>query len=124
MHAGHLFLIYQAKLQADRLLLALNSDHSIRQYKGPHRPIISLEERLEMVAALEFVDFVTWFEELDPRAILSRIRPNVHVNGAEYGENCIEADTVRSVGGRLHLVERIPHLSSSAIIERIRDLCV
>ena len=123
MHAGHLYIIHQAHGQADRLIVALNSDASIQKYKSPDRPIVPLQYRLEMVAALEFVDYVTWFEETDPRDLLAKIKPDVHVNGAEYGENCIEADVVRSNGGRLHLVPRIPTLATSAIIEKIK-LCV
>ncbi|MBS0626150.1 MAG: adenylyltransferase/cytidyltransferase family protein [Verrucomicrobia bacterium] len=121
MHAGHLYIVSEAKKQADCLLVALNSDRSIQQYKNPLRPIVPLQYRLEMVAALEFVDFVTWFEETDPIQLLLKIRPDVHVNGAEYGENCIEAPTVRSYGGRLHLVNRIPTLSTSTLIEKIRQ---
>lgn len=120
MHAGHLYIIHEASKQADRLLVALNSDQSIQQYKSPERPIIPLSYRLEMVAALEFVDFVTWFEETDPRALLARIKPDVHVNGAEYGANCVEAETIKTHGGRLHLVNRIPSLATSAIIEKIK----
>ncbi|HSX26112.1 MAG TPA: adenylyltransferase/cytidyltransferase family protein [Chlamydiales bacterium] len=119
LHAGHLFILHQAAKQADRLIVALNSDASIQKYKSPSRPIISLQYRLEMMAALEFVDYVTWFEETDPREILSKIKPDVHVNGAEYGEKCIEAEVVKSHGGRLHLVERIPSLATSTIIEKI-----
>ena len=121
MHAGHLFIVHEASKQADRLLVALNSDSSIQKYKSPDRPIISLAYRLEMVAALEFVDYVTWFEETDPRALLARIRPDVHVNGAEYGEQCIEAEVVKQNGGRLHLVRRIPGLATSTLIEKIRQ---
>lgn len=123
LHAGHLYIIYQARKQADVLFVALNSDASIRAYKSPSRPIISLNYRLEMMAALEFVDFVTWFEETDPRDLLSKIRPDVHVNGAEYGSHCIEAEIVRSMGGKIHLVDRIPSLSTSSIIEKIQ-ICV
>ena len=123
MHAGHLFIIHEASKQADRLLIALNSDSSIQQYKSPDRPIIPLSYRLEMVAALEFVDFVTWFDEIDPRVLLAKIKPDVHVNGAEYGAACIEAETVKTYGGRLHLVDRIPSLATSAIIEKIKK-CV
>ncbi len=107
-------------MQADRLIVALNSDASIRQYKSPTRPIITLQHRLEMMAALQFVDYVTWFEETDPRAILTKIRPDVHVNGVEYGANCIEAETVINLGGKIHLVDRIPSLSTSNVIEKIR----
>lgn len=108
-------------MQADRLIVALNSDSSIRQYKGADRPIISLEYRLQMMAALEFVDYVTWFDETDPRAILGKIKPDVHVNGAEYGAGCIEAETIINHGGRIHLVDRIPSLATSAIIEKIKQ---
>ncbi len=121
LHAGHLYIIHQASLQADRLLVALNSDHSIRQYKSPDRPIVPLQYRLEMMAALEFVDFVTYFDETDPRVLLGKIKPDVHVNGAEYGVQCIEADVVRLQGGRLHLVDRIPSLSTSSIVEKIKQ---
>jgi bifunctional ADP-heptose synthase (sugar kinase/adenylyltransferase) len=65
------------------------------------------------------VDYVTYFHELDPRHILSCIRPDIHVNGAEYGENCIERETVEANGGKIHLVKRIDGLSTSAIIEKI-----
>lgn len=121
MHAGHLYIIHEASRQADLLIVALNSDSSIQKYKSVDRPIIPLEFRLEMVAALEFVNFVTWFDETDPRAILEKIKPDVHVNGAEYGFDCVEAKTVKTQGGRLHLVDRIPGLATSAIIEKIKQ---
>ena len=120
LHAGHLYIIEQASKQADRLIVALNSDASIKRYKNASRPIISLRYRLEMMAALEFVDYVTWFEETDPCAVLTKISPTVHVNGAEYGADCIEAETVINLGGKIHLVDRIPSLSTSALIEKIR----
>ncbi|MBU6383168.1 MAG: adenylyltransferase/cytidyltransferase family protein [Verrucomicrobia bacterium] len=119
MHAGHLHIIHAASQQADRLLVALNSDASIQKYKSPNRPIIPLRFRLEMVAALEFVDYVTWFEETDPCALLDKIKPDVHVNGAEYGADCIESKTVKTHGGKLVLIDRIPSLATSAIIEKI-----
>ncbi|MBI2743931.1 MAG: adenylyltransferase/cytidyltransferase family protein [Chlamydiales bacterium] len=119
LHAGHLEMIFQASQQADVLIVALNSDASIKQYKSPDRPIIPLEYRLRMMAALGFVTYVTWFEETDPRALLSKIRPHVHVNGAEYGAQCIEAETVLSHGGRVHIVDLVPGLSTSTIIAKI-----
>lgn len=122
LHAGHLQILFEASQVADHLLVALNSDRSIQQYKSPTRPIIPLEYRLQMIAALAFVDFVTWFEELDPRNILGIIKPDIHVNGAEYGENCIEAETVRSHGGKIHIVPLIPGLSTSQILRKIQEL--
>ncbi len=123
LHAGHLHMIFEASQVADVLIVALNSDASIKQYKSPLRPIIPLEGRLEMMSALEFVNFVTWFEETDPCKLLSKIRPDVHVNGSEYGENCIEADVVRQNGGKMHIVQLIPGLSTSAITKKIEELC-
>ncbi|MBS0648266.1 MAG: adenylyltransferase/cytidyltransferase family protein [Verrucomicrobia bacterium] len=123
LHAGHLHMIYEASLQADVLILALNSDSSIKKYKSPLRPIVPLEFRLRMIAALDFVDYVTSFEETDPRLLLSKIKPDVHVNGAEYGANCIEADVVKSHGGRVHIVELIPGLSTSTLIKKIVETC-
>jgi rfaE bifunctional protein nucleotidyltransferase chain/domain len=123
LHAGHLEMLYQASLQADVLILALNTDRSIQEYKSPLRPIIPLAERLKLIASLCMVDYVTWFDETDPRQILSRIRPDVHVNGAEYGENCIEAEVVRSCGGRIHIVSLVEGLSTSQIIKKIVNTC-
>ena len=122
MHAGHLHIIYEAKQQASLLIIALNTDASIKRYKSASRPIITLNYRLQMVSALEFVDYVTWFDETDPCAILSKIRPDVHVNGAEYGKECVEAATVKECGGRLHLVERIDGLATSDVISKVRGL--
>lgn len=121
-HAGHLEILYQASLQADCLIVALNSDASIKAYKNPKRPLIPLKDRLALIASLEFVDYVTWFEETDPIRLLSVIKPHVHVNGSEYGENCIEAETVRKFGGRMHIVSLVPGLSTSNIIDKIRAL--
>lgn len=120
LHAGHLFIIHEASKQADRLIVALNSDSSIQQYKSKDRPFVPLRYRLEMMAAIEFVDFVTWFDETDPCALLDKIKPDIHVNGVEYGENCVEAEIVRKNGGKIHLVPRIDSLSTTNLIDRIR----
>lgn len=122
LHAGHLYILTEAKKTADYLIVALNSDSSIKAYKSPHRPIISLNHRLELIAALSCVDFVTWFEETDPRALILKIKPDVHVNGIEYGHDCIEAEAVKKCGGKLHLVERVGEgtLATSTIIKKIK----
>lgn len=122
LHAGHMHILFEASQCADRLIVAVNSDYSVQLYKNPDRPIIPLSSRMEMLAALGFVDYVIHFDELDPRQILETIRPDVHVNGAEYGLNCIESEVVRKNGGRLHLVERIPGLSTTEVIKKIERL--
>ena len=123
MHAGHLHILYEASLQADILIVALNTDCSIKKYKSSDRPIVPLKERLEMMAALQFVAYVTSFDELDPRVLLEKIRPDVHVNGSEYGSDCIESEVVLKHGGKLHLVSRIPGLATSTLIKKIKT-CV
>ncbi len=122
LHAGHLHIIHEASKQADILIVALNSDHSIKQYKSLKRPIIELKYRLQMMSALAMVNFVTWFEEPDPRQLLEKMCPHVHVNGVEYGAECIEKWVVEKGGGRVHIVPLVPVLSTSAIIEKIQEL--
>ena len=123
LHAGHLHIIYEASLQADILIVALNTDSSIQRYKSPKRPIVSLPNRARMMAAVGFVDYVTCFDETDPRVILGKIRPHVHVNGAEYGAECIEAEEVKSHGGKIHIVHLVPGLSTSNLIKKIIETC-
>ena len=123
LHFGHLKMLYEASQQADVLIVSLNSDRSIQKYKGRHRPILSLKERLEMISAFEWVDYVTYFDEIDPRVLLEKIKPDTHTNGSEYGKDCIEADIVKKNGGKIHIVERIPQFSTSQLIEKIKT-CV
>ncbi|MDX8431139.1 MAG: adenylyltransferase/cytidyltransferase family protein [Candidatus Algichlamydia australiensis] len=124
LHAGHLEILFEASLQADQLLVLLNTDESIKNYKGADRPLIPLKYRQQMVAALTFVDYVSSFSESDPCKVLEVIRPHVHINGSEYGDDCIEAETVKKGGGKLHLFARIPGLSTSTILEKMRMTCV
>jgi D-glycero-beta-D-manno-heptose 1-phosphate adenylyltransferase len=123
LHAGHLYILYEASKVADILVVGLNTDASVKRYKSKDRPIIGLQDRMEMIAALAFVDYVTWFDEDDPRQLIRILRPDVHVNGIEYGKDCIEASTVKECGGTLHLVDRIPGLATSTVIKTIQNLC-
>ncbi len=113
-------MIYEASKQAQVLIIALNTDESIQKYKGKARPIVPLFYRLQMISALSFVDYVTYFPETDPRKILDLIKPDVHVNGPEYGENCLEADIVKKHGGRVHIVPLKQGFSTSEIIKKIK----
>lgn len=122
LHAGHLQIIYEASRQADVLIVALNTDESIKKYKNVKRPIIPLKYRLQMISALGFVDYATYFDETDPIRILGIIKPDVHVNGKEYGENCVEADIVKKNKGRIYIADLVDSLSTTQIIKKIR-LC-
>jgi D-beta-D-heptose 7-phosphate kinase/D-beta-D-heptose 1-phosphate adenosyltransferase len=119
VHSGHLHILSEARRQGDVLIVGLNSDASVRSAKGPERPIVPERRRAEMLLALRIVDYVHVFDEPDPIAFLTELNPDVHVNGSEYGENCIESDTVKRGGGRVHIVTRIPGLSTTNLLERL-----
>lgn len=122
LHAGHLHILQEASRVADVLIVAVNSDESVKAYKSPDRPIIPLLYRMEILAALECVHYVISFEETDPRALLACLKPDIHVNGEEYGLNCLEAEVVKQNGGKIHLVKRVPGLATSEIIKKIQKM--
>lgn len=122
LNYAHVKMLEAAKKQADVLVVGVNSDHSIRELKGPSRPIRCEQERLALVAALEVVDYAVPFDERDCVDFVARVRPDVHVNDASYGENCIEAEIVRAGGGRLHLLEKFEWESNTELLERLRRM--
>lgn len=122
MHLGHVHGLFEAKKQGDVLIVGLNSDLSIKTYKGPMRPINDEVMRLHMMAAISAVDYVFLFDETTPLSCLGQIKPNVHTNGAEYGEACIEKDIVEKHGGCIYLLPILDGYKTSAIIEKIRKV--
>jgi D-glycero-beta-D-manno-heptose 1-phosphate adenylyltransferase len=119
LHYGHAYILEEARKLGDVLIVGLNSDSSVQSYKGPLRPIIPETERARLLLSLRAVDYVHIFDEPIPMPFLEEIRPHVHVNGSEYGERCIEAETVTRHGGRIHIVRKLDGLSTSDIVERI-----
>jgi D-beta-D-heptose 7-phosphate kinase/D-beta-D-heptose 1-phosphate adenosyltransferase len=120
LHAGHVHILEEARAQGDVLIVGLNSDASVKAYKGEKRPIVPEGERARMLLALRAVDYVHIFDESEPMPFLAEIKPHVHVNGSEYGSDCIEAPAVKAHGGRIHIVGKIPGLSTSDLLARIR----
>lgn len=116
---GHIRTIQEAKNQGDVLIVLLNSDHSIRQYKGPNRPIVCEEERSELIAGVEGVDYVHVFNELNPTGVLSEIKPDVHCNGPEWGENCIERSVVEKYNGKIYITNTKRVSSTTGLINKI-----
>jgi D-beta-D-heptose 7-phosphate kinase/D-beta-D-heptose 1-phosphate adenosyltransferase len=121
LHTGHLHILNEARKRGDVLIVGLNSDLSVRSYKGDDRPILPERRRAEMLLALRMVDFVHVFSEPDPIAFLQEVQPDVHVNGSEYGEECIERDAVTRGGGEVHIVNRIPGLSTSLLVGEMKN---
>jgi len=122
INGSHVRMLKEAAAQGDILVVGLNSDASIQQWKGPSRPIRNQAERSEILAAIGCVDYVVFFDERDCTEFVRRIKPNIHVNDASYGENCVEAGAVRESGGKLHLIPKFEGESNSQLIERIRKL--
>jgi D-beta-D-heptose 7-phosphate kinase/D-beta-D-heptose 1-phosphate adenosyltransferase len=121
LHAGHLSLLHEAARQGDVLVLAINSDESVRRLKGPERPIVPAADRAALLAALAFVDAVTIYDEDTPLETLRAVRPHVLVKGQDYAlENVVGRELVESEGGRVALVPLMADKSTSALVERIR----
>ena len=121
LHAGHLALLSQAAKQGDVLVLAINSDASVRRLKGSERPLVPQAERAALLAALTFVDAVTIFEEDTPLAVLEAVRPHVLVKGGDYQPSeVVGRELVEGAGGRVVIVPLTPERSTSSLVARIR----
>lgn len=118
IHAGHVRTLKKAKTYGDILIVGLNSDSSVKRYKSPLRPIISQKERAEMLASLEIVDYVSIFDEDDPREFIKLVKPDFHVK-SKSGFKGIETEVVETNGGKIILLDDIPGLSTSNIIKKI-----
>lgn len=116
LHPGHDAIIENAGRQGDVLMVGVNSDRSVHRNKGPNRPVNHQQQRAAMMACHPAVNFVFIFDEPTPIDFLAEIRPQVHVNGSEYGSQCIEAETVVQHGGRIHVVELLPGHSTTNLI--------
>ncbi len=120
LHVGHVRILQQARALGTVLIVAINSDESVRKLKGPTRPINSEHDRAELLAALECVDYVTIFGEDTPVEFLKLIKPNIHVKGADYKpENLAETPVVESFGGRVEILELIAGHSTTNTVSRI-----
>ena len=121
LHAGHVHLLESARAEGDRLVVALNSDASVRALKGPSRPVLPANERAETLAALESVDAVVVYDEATPLEVIQALRPDVLVKGADWAQDAIVGrEVVEADGGRVVRVPMVAGRSSSAVLERIR----
>jgi D-beta-D-heptose 7-phosphate kinase/D-beta-D-heptose 1-phosphate adenosyltransferase len=120
LHRGHLHLIRESKKLGDLLIVAVNSDSSVKKIKGPNRPILPETERAELLAALELVDYVTVFSEPDPYHIIDELRPDVLVKGSDWAQDrVIGREIVEGDGGKVAIIPLLPSHSTTSIIERI-----
>ena len=122
LHPGHVRYLQQARALGDILIVALNSDRSVRELKGDKRPILNEAERSEVMAALSCVDFVTVFDEPTPREIISALLPDVLVKGGDWGiDTIIGREEVEAAGGRVMSLPFVDGCSTTDVIERIAE---
>ena len=120
LHLGHLRYLQAARQLGDLLVVAINSDASVRELKGENRPLIPEDERAEMLAGLECVDYVVIFPELNPIELLSELKPNIHVKGGDYKlEQLVEREVVEANGGKVIVGLNVPGKSTTNLIDVI-----
>jgi rfaE bifunctional protein nucleotidyltransferase chain/domain len=121
LHIGHVMSLKEAKSKGDVLIVLLNSDTSIKSYKGPTRPIVPQAERAEILSSLASVDYVAIFDEINPISILDKIKPDIHCNGSDWGKHCIEREIVEQNGGKIHVLKWHQGFSTTGLINKILE---
>ena len=120
LHLGHLRYLQAARQLGDLLVVAINSDSSVRELKGENRPLVPEDERAEMLAGLECVDYVVIFPESTPIELLAELKPSIHVKGGDYKlEQLIEREVVEENGGKVIVGLNVPGKSTTNLIEVI-----
>lgn len=120
LHSGHIHIFKEAKKQGDILIVAVNDDASVRKIKGPSRPIFPLDERLEVLEALEEIDYLVAFSEETPQKIIASLLPDVLVKGGDWKiDEVVGRREVEEAGGRVVIVPYLEGFSTSDIIQRI-----
>jgi rfaE bifunctional protein nucleotidyltransferase chain/domain len=122
LHPGHIRLLEKARSLGDLLILALNSDSSVRRFKGPSRPLLSESERAEVALALAAVDAVTLFDEDTPRELIAEVLPDILVKGADWSHFVAGREEVEAAGGQVLNLALEPGYSTTNIVETILHL--
>lgn len=121
LHPGHVRCLAQARALGDVLVVAINSDRSVRGNKGSERPLVPQQDRAEVLAALSSVDYVTIFDEPTPRELISRVLPNVLVKGADWAlDEVAGREEVEAAGGRVISIPLAQGYSTTSLLEKIR----
>ena len=120
LHVGHVRYLKEAKKTADILVLALNSDASVQAIKGVKRPLVSEEERAEVLAALECIDFVTIFHELTPLELICYLKPDILIKGGDWPEDkVVGRDEIKKWGGHVTIIPEVAGKSTTNIVDKI-----
>ncbi|MEQ9285793.1 MAG: D-glycero-beta-D-manno-heptose 1-phosphate adenylyltransferase [Cyclobacteriaceae bacterium] len=120
LHVGHVDYLQQAKNLGGKLVIGVNTDESVRRIKGQDRPIVDEQARMRVLASLEFVDGVTWFDDDTPLELISLLLPDVLIKGNDYSiDNIVGADVVMKNGGRVDTIPLVEGYSTSSIVDKI-----
>jgi rfaE bifunctional protein nucleotidyltransferase chain/domain len=123
LHVGHVRYLKEARKTADVLILGLNSDSSVKSIKGDQRPLVPEQERAEVLAALEFVDFVTIFPELTPLELINYLKPDVLIKGGDWlEERVVGRNEIKKWGGQLVIIPEVEGKSTTNIVEKIKKV--
>jgi D-glycero-beta-D-manno-heptose 1-phosphate adenylyltransferase len=121
LHVGHVRYLEEARALGDALLVAINSDRTVRELKGPARPVFDQAERAEILAALRFVDYVIVFDDISPRSLIAELLPDVLVKGGDYQLDQIHGrEEVEAAGGKVISLPFVEGASTTTLIEKIR----
>jgi D-beta-D-heptose 7-phosphate kinase/D-beta-D-heptose 1-phosphate adenosyltransferase len=121
LHVGHVRYLAQARALGDALLVAINSDRTVREIKGEDRPVFNEAERAEILAALRFVDYVTVFDNISPRSLIAELLPDVLVKGGDYQLDQIHGrEEVEAAGGNVISLPFVEGASTTSVLEKIR----
>lgn len=121
LHVGHVRYLAQARELGDKLVVAINSDRTVRELKGPDRPIFNEAERAEILAALKQVDYVTVFDDISPRSLITTLLPDVLVKGGDYQLDQIHGrEEVEAAGGKVISLPFVDGASTTSLIERMK----
>lgn len=122
LHPGHIHILHQAKAAGDRLVVGVNTDASIRKIKGPDRPIVSEQDRADVLSALGCVDLILFFKEETPLSLIKTLKPDVLVKGADYTlQEVVGHEVVAAYGGEVRLVPLLPGHSTTGIVKRLNQ---
>jgi rfaE bifunctional protein nucleotidyltransferase chain/domain len=122
LHVGHVRYLAAARALGDALVVAINSDRSVRELKGPDRPVFAEAERAEILAALRNVDYVVIFDDISPRSLIKKLLPDVLVKGGDYQLDEIHGrEEVEAAGGRVVSLPFVPGASTTSLLERMKQ---
>lgn len=123
VHLGHVDYLEQARMRGDKLVIGLNTDDSVSRLKGPTRPLNDEYSRGRILAALAFVDAVTYFGEDTPYQLIQALQPDILVKGSDYlAENVVGADIVLGIGGKVETIQLVEGYSTTQLVEKIKSL--